>query len=148
MTAVAVIIAALASFSAHDVSRQDALCMAEAVYHEARGEPLVGQIAVANVVGNRMTATGKSACAVVYEPGQFSWTRRAPAVSPTSKEWETASHIAARALSDGIVDQTFGARHFYEYRRVNPKWASGMVRTRTIGVHAFLKPKGETYVRR
>lgn len=54
-------------------------CLAEAVYHEARGEPAKGQETVAQVVLNRTqfgTEFGNTVCKVVYQPKQFSWTSR------------------------------------------------------------------------
>lgn len=51
-------------------------CLTEAVYHEARGEPLEGQAAVARVVMNRAKypkTFGDSICKVVYQKRQFSW---------------------------------------------------------------------------
>ena len=52
-------------------------CLTEAVYHEARGEPIKGQAAVAHVVMKRTKFPKEFAstiCGVVYQHGQFSWT--------------------------------------------------------------------------
>ncbi len=51
------------------------VCLALAVYEEARGEPLVGQEAVAMVVLNRARQAHRPVCQVVFAPGQFSWTK-------------------------------------------------------------------------
>lgn len=60
---------------------QSTQCIAEAVYHEARGEPIQGQAAVMQVILNRMKQPemfGPDACSVVYQRGQFSWTKSEP----------------------------------------------------------------------
>ena len=51
------------------------LCLALAVYHEARGEPLIGQKAVAEVVMNRVASDRfpDTICGVVMQPKQFSF---------------------------------------------------------------------------
>lgn len=51
------------------------MCMALAIYMEARGEPLRGKQAVAEVVNNRSLAWNRDTCGVVFQRGQFSWTR-------------------------------------------------------------------------
>jgi hypothetical protein len=79
-------------------------CVAQAVYHEARGESVKGQIAVADVVMNRVRSGkwGKSACSVVNAPYQFSnrwsWTSPRPGVAA----WDRAIAIAHKAV-DGFT---------------------------------------------
>lgn len=53
-------------------------CVAEAIYHESRGEPKLGQAAVAMVIFNRSTISEfpESWCEVVYQPGQFQWVKK------------------------------------------------------------------------
>lgn len=51
------------------------MCMALAIYYEAQGEPLRGKQAVAEVVNNRSVTWNKGTCDVVFQRGQFSWTR-------------------------------------------------------------------------
>ena len=52
------------------------LCLTLNVYHEARGEPFLGQVAVAEVTLNRVDDLRwpDTVCEVVYQPYQFSWT--------------------------------------------------------------------------
>lgn len=79
-------------------------CVAMAVYHEARGEPMQGQRAVADVVVNRARSGrwGSGACSVVNAPHQFSnrwsWSNPVPGIS----SWDRAITIAHDALS-GVV---------------------------------------------
>jgi len=79
-------------------------CVAMAVYHEARGEPVRGQRAVADVVVNRARSGrwGSGACSVVNAPRQFSnrWSWSAPV--PGVASWDRAITIARDALS-GVV---------------------------------------------
>lgn len=82
----------------------DLRCVAQAVYHEARGEPLSGQKAVADVVMNRAKSGkwGSSPCSVVNAPYQFtnrsSWKYPRPGVP----DWDRAIAIAKEALSGAI----------------------------------------------
>lgn len=58
------------------VDLSQSVCLAQAMYYEARGEGLKGQVAVANVVINRATFPGyfpNSLCGVISERGQFQW---------------------------------------------------------------------------
>ena len=85
-------------------------CLAGAVYFEAKGEPLNGQLTVAEVILNR-ARSGRfpaSACGVVKQRGQFSFIRggRFPAIARASLAWKRAvaiAHIAREELADGGV---------------------------------------------
>lgn len=83
---------------------RDTRCLAQAVFHESRGEPLRGQRAVADVVVNRARSGrwGSDVCSVVDAPSQFSgrWHWRMPQVGVP--EWDRAIEIAHDALS-GVV---------------------------------------------
>lgn len=105
-----------------------------AIYYEARGEPLVGKQAVAEVVLNRSEQRNKSVCEVVFEPHQFSWTSHTKS-PPTVKSqvWEDCLSIAKHSL---IVqsNHTKGALYFNTRRmgvRFNNKHKA------TIGNHVF-----------
>lgn len=82
----------------------DVRCVAQAVYHEARGESLQGQRAVADVVMNRARSGrwGAGACAVVNAPSQFSgrWSWRAPQIGVAA--WDRAIAIARDAVSGAV----------------------------------------------
>jgi spore germination cell wall hydrolase CwlJ-like protein len=69
-------------------------CLAKAVYHEARGEPREGQLAIAKTVLNRVSDPKfpKSVCKVVYQPNQFTNIRRL--VIKDAKAWDNALAIA------------------------------------------------------
>lgn len=114
-------------------------CLAGAVYFEAKGEPLAGQLAVAQVILNR-TRSGRfpaSVCSVVTQPGQFSFVRggRVPAVAGNAA-YRTALAVAQVALARGWNDPAPSAL-FFHARRVAPSWR--MTRIAAIGNHVFYR---------
>ncbi len=117
---------------------EDFKCLATAVYFEARGEPLEGQLAVAQVIQNR-AKSGRypsSICGVVYQPGQFTFAHnRSPALG--SNDWKVAQAIALIALTDGYRDVAPKAMAFHA-TRVAPKWNDRRLVSR-IGNHVFYK---------
>ena len=117
-------------------TQQDIQCLAENIYHEARGEPFIGQLAVAQVTINRFQTSryGKSVCATVHQKKQFSWTINKPRVGD-KKRWENSYYIAQFVLS-GVLMHNFPA-HFYHTKAVNPKWNRDKRVVRVIGNHVF-----------
>lgn len=119
-----------------DLDRVDTLYLAKAVYCEARGEPVAGQIAVAKVVLNRVDAGRGSITDVVTEPGQFAYdchVREADA-------WEGAVEVAALTMAEAItVNPAGGAVHFYAPADADPFWARTMEEVAVIGGHRFLQ---------
>ena len=118
-------------------SQIDVECLAENVYHEARGEPYLGQLAVATVTLNRARVDRfpKDVCALVYSKKQFSWTnkkRKKLHADDISRE------IATKALMGNHELSTFTATHYHN-TKVKPKWAKKMIRISKIGNHIFYK---------
>ncbi len=115
----------------------DRECLARAVYFEARGEPLEGQLAVAQVILNRV-ASGRFAatvCGVVNQHGQFSFDRSR---TPTDgRDWRTAKAIAAIAATAAWDAMAPRATAFHA-TRVSVDWAS-MHKVGTIGNHVFYR---------
>ena len=115
-------------------------CLAGAVYFEAKGEPLHGQLSVAEVILNR-TRSGRfpaSACGVVKQRGQFSFIRggRFPAIARTSLAWKRAvaiAHIAVQDLADGPAPRAL----FFHAKRVSPRWR--LTRVAAVGNHIFYR---------
>jgi len=118
---------------------QEGRCLAKAVYWEAKGEPLSGQLAVAQVVLNRVESGrfGRGICAVVTAPGQFSFMRagRIPE-APNRAAWQTARAVALLALEGGWGDVVGEATHFHA-TSVNPRWR--LRRVAAIGNHIFYR---------
>ncbi len=115
-------------------------CLAGAVYFEAKGEPLHGQLSVAEVILNR-ARSGRfpaSACGVVKQRGQFSFIRggRFPAIARASLAWKRAvaiAHIAVQDLADGPAPKAL----FFHAKRVSPRWR--LTRVAAVGNHIFYR---------
>lgn len=137
-----VVIAVLAALNLPNLDRAQVYCLALNIYHEARSEPRLGQISVANVTLNRVGKPGRpgTVCGVVFERNQFTWTSRPPPIS-NPQAWRTAVEIAALTYAGRIPDQTGGALHFYDFKRVRPHWATKFRATRTVRNHRFLTAK-------
>ena len=120
-----------------DVADADMRCLATAVYFESRGEPLEGQLAVAQAIRNRV-ASGRyasSVCGVVNQRGQFSFDRsRSPA---TGRDWRIAQAIARIASTDMWHHVAPKAISFHA-ARLSPGWR-GKVRVAQIGNHVFYR---------
>jgi spore germination cell wall hydrolase CwlJ-like protein len=146
LLAITVIVMAylLASDEAHaGTFKAEKTCIATAIYHEARGEPLEGMIAVANVIVNRMKSKRfpAKACDVVYQRKQFSWTLFPSKLEPI-EDFRNADilKIAELALLGKLVDYTNGATH-YHANYVKPYWKHTKTHTVTIGNHIFYRWK-------
>jgi N-acetylmuramoyl-L-alanine amidase len=116
-------------------------CLAGAVYFEAKGEPLRGQLGVAEVVLNR-SRSGRfpaSLCGVVTQRGQFSFIRsgRFPPIARASAAWHRAVAIARIAMDD-MADGPAPRALFFHATRVSPGW-HGLTRIATIGNHVFYR---------
>ena len=114
-------------------------CLAGAIYFEAKGEPLSGQLAVAEVILNR-TKSGnfpKSVCSVVTQRGQFSFVRggHVPSV-PSNRQYRTAIAVARVALADSWDSPASNAMYFHA-RQVTPGWHRQQVAS--IGNHIFYR---------
>lgn len=117
-------------------------CLAGAVYFEARGEELAGQLAVAQVIVNR-TEDGRfprSYCGVVSQPGQFSFMngRQMPAVREGSAAWHRAVAVAQIAHR-GLWDSEAGNAVFFHARYVRPGWSRTKTRLAQIDTHIFYR---------
>lgn len=116
---------------------RDLKCLAAAVYFEARGEPMEGQLAVAQTIMNRV-GSGRYAstvCGVIEQPHQFSFDRtRTPRAG---SDWQTAQAIAKIAIGDMWRDVAPQATSFHAVR-VSPNW-NDKTRIATIGNHVFYR---------
>jgi spore germination cell wall hydrolase CwlJ-like protein len=115
-------------------------CLAKAVYFESRGEPIEGQLAVADVVMNR-AASGRyptGLCDVIAQPAQFSFIRngRFPTPDESSPAWRKAVAIASIAR-EKIVAALPADVLWYHADYVAPSWGKRLTRTAQIGLHIF-----------
>ncbi|MCU0827269.1 MAG: cell wall hydrolase [Tabrizicola sp.] len=125
-------------------------CLTEAVYFEARGESLAGQIAVAEVILNRVDSPlyPGTVCGVVKQRGgggcQFSYVCNGKTRMREAAAADLAGRVA-RAMLDGAPRLlTDGATHFHT-RHVRPGWSKRFDHTASIGAHLFYRqpaPRG------
>jgi len=129
------------AYAGTDTAGRDEDCLASAVYFEARGEPIEGQLAVAEVVLNR-AASGRypsDVCGVVVQPWQFSFvnaTGRIPPANRSSEAWRRAvavARIAQRGASRLLPDDVL----WYHADYVAPSWGRRLARNTKIGLHIF-----------
>lgn len=118
----------------------DRECVATAVYFEARGEPIEGQLAVAQVVLNR-AASGKypsSVCAVVKQRSQFSFIHKGkiPPIAKATAAWRKAVAIA-RIAWERLANQIGADVLWYHASYVSPGWGRRLTRVAQIGTHIF-----------
>jgi spore germination cell wall hydrolase CwlJ-like protein len=112
-----------------------------AVYHEARGESLEGQIAVAKVIMNR-AASGKyptSWCGVVKQPWQFSFVHHGqfPSVDQASDAWHKAIGVTRLAVANAVPSVPTGCM-WYHADYVAPRWQQPHP-VEKIGAHIFYR---------
>lgn len=125
-------------------------CLAEAIYFESRGEAVRGQMAVAQVVMNRVFS-GKypdTVCGVVYQNKyrhfacQFTFAcDNNPDVIREPEMWERAKKIA-KAMLDGQIwlPEVGKSTHYHAYW-VRPSWVAEMRKMYRTGVHTFYRPR-------
>ena len=132
------------------------MCLALNTYHEAKNQSMIGQVATAQVVMNRVADSRypNTVCEVVKQGPkykgsdvpvrhkcQFSWFCDGKSDEPRkdSKEWRMAQEYARIVLSGRIVlDVTEGATH-YHATYVKPSWAKTKTRTTRIESHIFYR---------
>lgn len=129
------------------LSARERQCLSEAVYYEARGESFAGQLAVAEVVLNRMRhrAYPDTVCGVVYQGSerttgcQFSFTCDGSMDrNAQGRAWRRAELVADHALMGFARPMTRSATH-YHTTQVDPVWNASLVQTRRIGAHIFYR---------
>lgn len=126
----------------------DLQCLAENIYFEARGEPLEGQYAVAEVTLNRTHAPNfpHTICEVVHETrwdpnrrrfvADFSWTELGALSPQDGPAWKQAMVVASAAYDDLHSSVVPGAL-FYHATSVRPGWSKTRRVVGTIGNHTF-----------
>jgi N-acetylmuramoyl-L-alanine amidase len=123
-------------------------CLATNIYYESRGEPLVGQYAVAEVTMNRVDSAAfpDTVCEVVYATGRdrrtgtlsaaFSWTILDALPPREGLAWQRAATIAATVYGNREAPFVDGAL-FYHATYVVPDWSTSKERAARIGRHLF-----------
>lgn len=120
----------------------EATCLATAVYFESMGEPLEGQLAVAQVVINRAKSGRYPAswCGVVKQKAQFSFVRggRFPRIDVGGQAWRKAQAIA-RIASSAMAQVLPSDVLWYHADYVAPGWGRRLARVEKIGAHIFYR---------
>lgn len=142
------------------IDTEELICMATNIYHEARGESIQGQIAVAHVTNNRVKSPRfpNTVCGVVYQAVystwwyethgrivpvkykcQFTWfcDGKSDVVDTSSSSWKVAKRISLEVLYNDTPDVTNGSTHYFNHHLVNPYWADHMTYVATIQNHSF-----------
>jgi spore germination cell wall hydrolase CwlJ-like protein len=129
------------SFAEADIKDGEQECLAGAIYFEAKGEPLEGQLAVAEVVINR-AKSGRyptTLCGVIKQKSQFSFIRggRFPPIQKSSAAWRKAIAISHVAMQD-LAESRAGSAMFFHATYVSPSWR-GLKRVAQVGNHIFYR---------
>lgn len=126
-------------------------CLAQSIYFEARGETVMGQAAVAQVVLNRVKnpAYPKSICGVVYQNEK--WRNRCqfsfacdgrPERVRSQSAWKRAKQLARDVTNGKVWLKAVGDSTHYHATYVKPRWSRYMKRTDRIGRHIFYRTYG------
>ncbi len=117
-------------------SQNDIQLMANAVYGESRGEPFIGQVAVAAVILNRVQSASfpNTVSGVIFQPGAFT------AVSD-GQIWLTPNDVSKKAVIDAINgwDPTGNAIYYFNPATATSPWIWGRPQIKRIGKHIFCK---------
>jgi spore germination cell wall hydrolase CwlJ-like protein len=124
-------------------------CLANAIYFEARSEPIRGQMAVAQVVINRVFSGfyPNDVCGVVYQNAhrhlscQFTFACDGKSKAITDRRhWAVASRIARQTLDGQIYVPEVGKSTHYHAAYVRPNWVREMRKLVRYGLHSFYRP--------
>lgn len=131
----------VSAYQGSEVSTAEQDCLASAVYFEARGEKIEGQLAVAEVVLNRVASKKypDTICEVVEQPWQFSFvnaTGSIPEADRDSKSWKKAVAISTIALNKLAAEVSKDVL-WYHADYVSPSWGKAFDREKKVGVHIF-----------
>ena len=137
-----------------EIANDERGCLAQAIYHEARGESAEGQLAVASVIVNR-ARSGKypsSLCGVIYQNAdkgryrcQFTFACDGRGDTPAERRaWARSQALAEEVYAQYAQGKTLGmlpkSALFYHTVNVRPNWAYTYNRVAQIGAHIFYSP--------
>ncbi|SFL45016.1 N-acetylmuramoyl-L-alanine amidase [Paenibacillus sp. 1_12] len=118
------------------LSAEDLNLMANAVYGESRGEPYIGQVAVAAVILNRVKSASfpNTVSGVIFQPGAFT------AVAD-GQIWLTPNENAKKAVQEALngMDPSGGCIYYFNPETATSKWIWSRPQVKTIGKHIFCK---------
>jgi spore germination cell wall hydrolase CwlJ-like protein len=116
------------------------VCMAKVVHHEAGNQPRTGQLAVAQLIMNRI---GKdrfagTVCAVANQPGQFFHTASYNPRRDTDR-WASAVEVSREAMAGGAEPVVPGAVYYHAAYQAPNAFFRTRQRLSTIGDHVFYR---------
>lgn len=135
-------------FTEEEFRARELRCMTAAIYFEARSEPRRGQIAVAQVVMNRVRANvyPDTICGVIFQGQwnrnacQFSFACDGKSERPDNKAlWQRSKELAREVMHGEHWLPDIGYATHYHANYVNPRWARHFNRVKQIGAHIFYK---------
>ena len=130
----------VAQLRSSDPGSRELECLAVGIYYESKGEPLIGQLAVGEVIANRAASPKfpSSYCGVLFQRSQFSFIRgkKLPSVPRSSKHWKTAVAVA-KIVDQDLKDSAADKALFFHAKRVSPRWK--LKRVASIGNHIFYR---------
>ena len=158
-------VSGLSTIDTSQVDPQEAYCLAENIYYEARSEDIQGQFAVASVTLNRANNPRfpSTVCGVVKQTAKsritdklvcaFSWycdnekkgreipvnNRDGSINQKVADQFRRASIVAITVLAGNVKDESRGATHFHNPYTSNPAWTRDMRKTASLGNHDFYK---------
>ncbi|MCI5047591.1 MAG: cell wall hydrolase [Aquisalinus sp.] len=129
------------------VNAKEQKCLAQAIYYEAGFEPVIGQMAVADVVLNRVESNSypNTVCGVVYQGShrrtgcQFSFTCDGSLTRARHEPTYRASEKMAGAILAGVHIPVSNDATHYHADYVSPYWAPRLTKTAEIGTHRFYR---------
>jgi N-acetylmuramoyl-L-alanine amidase len=124
------------------------VCLALAVYHEARSEPFIGQVAVAEVVLNRAASSSypNDICGVVTQGGtvrhrcQFSYYCDGKPETPHDRRSWRRSVAVAKLARNGVISAEVSDATHYHATYAQPYWRTHFRQVAMIGRHIFYRP--------
>lgn len=137
-----------------EVANAERDCLAQAIYHEARGESAAGQLAVANVIVNRARSNKypSSLCGVIYQGAnrgryrcQFTFACDGRGDAPGERQaWARSVALAKQVYAEYATGEDIGAVPdsvlFYHTTNVRPSWSYTFSRVAEVGSHIFYSP--------
>lgn len=130
----------VAELRSSDPGSDELECLAAGIYFESKGEPLKGQLAVGQVIENRVESSRfpDTYCGVILQRGQFSFVRHHswPHIRKNSRAWKTAVAVA-QIVDRDLKESAVGDSLFFHARHVRPGWHKA--RVASIGNHIFFR---------
>ena len=117
---------------------EETICLAKIVHHESANQPREGQLAVAQVVMNRLASPRfpRSICAIAMQPGQFF---NVHAYNPRQdSRWDRAVEVALDARN-GVSPPVVGEALFFHAAHASPSFHRSRTRVTQIGHHVFYR---------